>query len=141
MILVVLIVITMFAVAAAFIAYFAYKAIRFFRIHSLPVYSMKGYLSVGGVDYATGHFNSYSVDSEGKTYTHIGAGEEYHVPTGYTLSLYPGDKRSWITSVPITLRSMPGRYSILKIPFGYGTVYYCEDKDGSKYYVSNTLDV
>ena len=114
----------------------AYGIVWFIRKWSLPRKTVYGYLTIDEQRYAESYMNSYSIDSEGKTYTHIGGGGEVSVPNGYTLKLYPGENVDFTKDKPILLHSLPGRMSIKNVHFGYGLVTYSEEKHGKKYYVS-----
>lgn len=111
-----------------------YVVVWLIKQWTLPKERVFGYLTIDEQRYSTAHYNGYSIDSDGKRYTHIGS-ETVDVPNGYTLKFYPTSDRKFWSVEPIILHSLPGRSSILKISFGYGWITYSTDKGGKKYFV------
>lgn len=105
------------------------------RLYRMERHSTYGYLTIGEATYTTRLLDSYTVDSQGNSYTHIGGGGSIRIPQISMLKFYPGERMNCFRSAPLFLHCSPGKIKADKAISGFGTVEYVTDSDGKKYFM------
>lgn len=105
------------------------------RLYRLKHYSIYGYLTIGEATYTTQLLDSYTVDSQGNSYTHIGGGGEIRIPHIKMIKVFPGQSIGCFANNPLFLHCHPNRVKPLDVISGFGVVEYVIDSDGKKYFI------
>ena len=125
-------------VISAIAVYMLYDSVRCLlkrrRLKNLPPIVENGYIEIDKTKHSSHLMDSYTVDSHGNTYTHIGGGGQISILESYSLKFWPGSEHR-LSSNPLILYSLPGGKQPMPLPFRCGTVTYVMDSDGTYYFV------